>query len=186
VVWPRRRRSGGTLRHAFSWAHDRRVFCRYAVLDQRVMANMGHAHLVAVPINAHSWPICLFPALFALVVPCAILAHGGGIDRGAARVGATEFGRSYLSGLPWVLLGYSQTTVLPIAQLASLFGVYGLRCWCGGQRRLAGCAPPGQQWRDDRGSWRRVRTAGCRPWRGRRRRDMGSAACHERMDACGK
>jgi apolipoprotein N-acyltransferase len=38
-----------------------------------------------------------------------------------------ELGRTYLfSGFPWVLLGYSQATVLPIAQLASVFGVYGV------------------------------------------------------------
>ena len=29
-------------------------------------------------------------------------------------------------GFPWELLGYSQVTWLPIAQLASLVGVYGL------------------------------------------------------------
>ena len=40
---------------------------------------------------------------------------------------ATELGRTYVfSGFPWVLLGYSQVTVLPIAQLASVFGVYGV------------------------------------------------------------
>ena len=40
---------------------------------------------------------------------------------------ATELGRTHIfTGFPWVLLGYSQTTVLPIAQFASLFGVYGV------------------------------------------------------------
>ena len=29
-------------------------------------------------------------------------------------------------GFPWALLGYSQVTMLPIAQIASLVGVYGL------------------------------------------------------------
>ena len=34
---------------------------------------------------------------------------------------ATELGRTHIfGGFPWVLLGYSQATVLPIAQLASL------------------------------------------------------------------
>jgi len=31
-----------------------------------------------------------------------------------------------LTGFPWVLLGYSQSSVLPIAQLSSVFGVYGV------------------------------------------------------------
>lgn len=38
-----------------------------------------------------------------------------------------ELGRTYVwSGFPWALLGYSQVTLLPIAQTASLVGVYGL------------------------------------------------------------
>ncbi len=40
---------------------------------------------------------------------------------------ATELGRTHVfTGFPWVLLGYSQTTVLPVAQFASIFGVYGV------------------------------------------------------------
>src|SRR5918993_535551 len=40
---------------------------------------------------------------------------------------ATEFMRGYLfGGFPWVPLGNSQVEVLPVAQLASVFGVYGL------------------------------------------------------------
>jgi len=39
----------------------------------------------------------------------------------------TELARTWvLGGFPWVLLGYSQTTVLPVAQIASVVGVYGL------------------------------------------------------------
>ena len=35
--------------------------------------------------------------------------------------------RTYVyDGFPWELLGYSQATVLPVAQFASLAGVYGL------------------------------------------------------------
>jgi len=40
---------------------------------------------------------------------------------------ATELLRRYvLSGFPWVLLGYSQASVVPVLQLASVAGVYGL------------------------------------------------------------
>ena len=40
---------------------------------------------------------------------------------------ATEFARGYVfGGFPWVPLGNSQVTVLPVAQLASVLGVYGL------------------------------------------------------------
>src|ERR671913_464990 len=40
---------------------------------------------------------------------------------------ATEFMRGYLfGGFPWVPLGNSQVEVLPVAQLASVLGVYGL------------------------------------------------------------
>src|SRR5262249_59839339 len=36
-------------------------------------------------------------------------------------------GRTYiLDGFPWELLGYSQASVLPVAQVASLVGVYGM------------------------------------------------------------
>ena len=39
----------------------------------------------------------------------------------------TELGRTHLfGGFPWVLLGYSQVHVLPVAQLSSLFGLYGV------------------------------------------------------------
>jgi apolipoprotein N-acyltransferase len=39
----------------------------------------------------------------------------------------TELGRQYVwDGFPWALLGYSQVTVLPVAQVVSVVGVYGL------------------------------------------------------------
>jgi apolipoprotein N-acyltransferase len=73
--------------------------------------------------------LALFPAAFAV-----------GVMRVRRRVGlfaaialapaiwvSTELGRQYVwDGFPWELLGYSQITFLPIVQLASVTGVYGL------------------------------------------------------------
>jgi apolipoprotein N-acyltransferase len=73
--------------------------------------------------------LALFPAAFAVAifrlrqsmgVPAALLSA-------APAWIASELGRQYVwDGFPWALLGYSQISVLPIAQLASATGVYGL------------------------------------------------------------
>jgi apolipoprotein N-acyltransferase len=72
--------------------------------------------------------LSLFPAAFAL-----ILARFARTSIPLALVMAvpawvtTELGRQYVwDGFPWALLGYSQVTWLPIAQLASITGVYGV------------------------------------------------------------
>ena len=72
--------------------------------------------------------LSLFPAIMALVTSRLITRGGAGaIFFAPAAWVATEFFRGYLfGGFPWVPLGNSQVTVLPVAQLASLFGVYGL------------------------------------------------------------
>jgi apolipoprotein N-acyltransferase len=72
--------------------------------------------------------LALFPALFALIVRRLVAGAGPRALAAAPIVWvAGELGRTYvLGGFPWVLLGYSQTDVLPIAQVASLIGVYGL------------------------------------------------------------
>ena len=72
--------------------------------------------------------LALFPSVFAVVVRRIVIARGRLALMAAPLVWvATELGRTYiLTGFPWVLLGYSQTTVLPVAQFASLFGVYGV------------------------------------------------------------
>ena len=84
---------------------------------------------VAMPVNASLIAtLAFFPALFAVVVRRSVMAYGPRAVMAAPLVWvATELGRTYLlGGFPWVLLGYSQVSVLPIAQLASLFGVYGV------------------------------------------------------------
>jgi apolipoprotein N-acyltransferase len=84
---------------------------------------------VAVALNgALVGYLALFPAVFAVIVRRIVVARGTMMMMGAPLVWvATELGRTYLlTGFPWVLLGYSQASVLPIAQLASIFGVYGV------------------------------------------------------------
>jgi len=95
----------------------------------RVMAVYGGLQTwVAVLINgALIAYLALFPALFALFMRRIMMAYGRVALLAAPVVWvATELGRADITSFPWVLLGYSQVTVLPIAQLASLFGVYGL------------------------------------------------------------
>ena len=87
-----------------------------------------------------SWPVAalaaallvaylsLFPALFAMSLAWAKPRFGVRAVLLAPAVWVTtELGRTYFwSGFPWLLLGYSQTSVLPIAQAASVVGVFGL------------------------------------------------------------
>lgn len=72
--------------------------------------------------------LSLFPAAFALILSRLLRAFGLRALWLAPSIWiATELGRQYVwDGFPWELLGYSQVTVLPIAQLASVVGVYGL------------------------------------------------------------
>jgi apolipoprotein N-acyltransferase len=70
----------------------------------------------------------LFPAIASLITARLIDRVGAaGVLFFAAPWVAAEFFRGYLfGGFPWVPLGNSQVTVLPIAQLASALGVYGV------------------------------------------------------------
>jgi apolipoprotein N-acyltransferase len=72
--------------------------------------------------------LALFPAAFAAILSRVVRALGlRAVMLAPAIWVATELGRQYVwDGFPWALLGYSQVTVLPIAQLASVVGVYGL------------------------------------------------------------
>ena len=96
----------------------------------RVMAVYGGLQSwVAALVNAALIAyLSLFPAIFAVVTRRLVLAYGPHALAAAPVVWvATELGRTHIfTGFPWVLLGYSQTTVLPVAQFASLFGVYGV------------------------------------------------------------
>jgi apolipoprotein N-acyltransferase len=72
--------------------------------------------------------LALYPA-FAALITSSLLARAGtpALFIAPAAWVATEFLRGYIfGGFPWVPLGNSQVTVLPVAQLASATGVYGL------------------------------------------------------------
>lgn len=72
--------------------------------------------------------LALYPALMA-VLTAEFVARAGlvGLWLAPAVWVGTEFARSYLfGGFPWVPLGNSQVELLPVAQLASVVGVYGL------------------------------------------------------------
>jgi apolipoprotein N-acyltransferase len=89
----------------------------------------GLSFVVAVLVNALLIAyLALFPAAFAMVTARLSVAMGpASLVAAPFAWVATELGRAYLfTGFPWVLLGYSQATVLPIAQFASVFGVWGL------------------------------------------------------------
>jgi apolipoprotein N-acyltransferase len=72
--------------------------------------------------------LSLFPAVFSVTLAVVRRRMGPWALALAAPVWVTtELGRQYVwDGFPWALLGYSQVTVLPVAQIASVVGVYGL------------------------------------------------------------
>jgi apolipoprotein N-acyltransferase len=130
LAWPRPS-SGVTLR-AFTlgllmgavyfggtvyWTGE--VMARYGGIGTALSAAIA-ALLVAV--------LALFPAACALVLAHCLRIFGvRALLLAPAAWVTTEVGRTVvLGGFPWELLGYSQTEVLPIAQLASITGVYGI------------------------------------------------------------
>jgi len=72
--------------------------------------------------------LAIFPAAASVAI-ARLVAHGGrpAFFFAPAAWVATEYARGFLfGGFPWVPLGNSQVTVLGVAQLASVTGVYGL------------------------------------------------------------
>ena len=100
----------------------------YWVVD--VMAGFGGlpwivAALIGLLLAAY---LALYPALFGLLLNVSIRRLGfAGIWLAPLFWVATEWLRSTIGGgFPWVLLGASQSAVLPVVQLSSIVGVYGL------------------------------------------------------------
>jgi apolipoprotein N-acyltransferase len=122
----------GTLRRAFGLGllTGAVYFTGTLYWITRVMVRYGDlAPWIGVVINALLVAYqATFVVVFAVVLRRIVARHGRLALMVAPLVWvATELGRTHvLTGFPWVLLGYSQTTVLPIVQLASVFGVYGV------------------------------------------------------------
>jgi apolipoprotein N-acyltransferase len=72
--------------------------------------------------------LAIYPAVAGLITSRLVAGRGAaGLFIAPMAWVATEYLRGYLlTGFPWVPLGNSQVTVLPVAQLASVLGVYGL------------------------------------------------------------
>jgi apolipoprotein N-acyltransferase len=103
-----------------------------------------------------SWPgmlalliFCgLFWAVAALIIRGAGFLHEGSSGRilsgvlGIAVVWtATEWVRGIIfTGLPWLFLGYSQTPILPVCQIADITGAYGVTFWVMAINALAAIA----------------------------------------------
>jgi apolipoprotein N-acyltransferase len=77
-----------------------------------------------------AFTLALFPAVTALITAHLVRRAGtAALLLMPAVWVATEYARGFsfiFGGFPWVPLGNSQVTVLPVAQLASVVGVYGL------------------------------------------------------------
>jgi apolipoprotein N-acyltransferase len=129
AVWESRTRHDGYL-FFLGWVTGLAYFGGTLYWLVRVMTVYGGlaspvAVVVAFLLIAY---LSLFTGLTAWAVGLACRGFGvGGLMLVPAAWATGELGRTYIwSGFPWALLGYSQVRVLPVAQSASLFGVYGL------------------------------------------------------------
>ena len=87
--------------------------------------------------------LALFPAVSAWLTAMLIRRTGlRGLLLFPCAWVATEYWRGtfIMGGFPWVPLGNSQVTMLPVAQLASVFGVYGLSALVAIVNALLACA----------------------------------------------
>jgi len=84
--------------------------------------------LAVVAVLLLSLYLAIYPAVFAVILSQLIARAGASALLLAPPIWvASEFARGYVfGGFPWVPLGNSQVTVLPVVQIASVFGVYGV------------------------------------------------------------
>jgi apolipoprotein N-acyltransferase len=105
-------------------------FCGTLYWLSFVMAKYGELPMAVAGLLAFglaAW-LSVFVGLFALLTGDAVRRHGvQGLWFAPCFWVTTEWFRAWLGGnFPWVLLGSSQASALPVVQLASVTGAYGL------------------------------------------------------------
>jgi apolipoprotein N-acyltransferase len=105
-------------------------FCGTLYWLSLVMARYGELPMAVAGLLAFglaAW-LAVFVGTFALLTGNAVRRYGvPGLWFAPCFWVATEWFRAWLGGnFPWVLLGSSQASALPVVQLASVTGVYGL------------------------------------------------------------
>jgi apolipoprotein N-acyltransferase len=125
-------RSGATSWHSFRLGYVAGLvyFCGTLYWLAQVMAQYGGLSQIVAGLLAFglaAW-LSVFVALFAWLTGNALRRHGmAGLWLAPCFWVSTEWVRAWLGGnFPWVLLGSSQASALPVVQLASVTGVYGL------------------------------------------------------------
>ncbi len=108
-------------------------------------------------VNMWWMAIISWPGMLALMMVCgifwglaALIIRGAGFLQGGILSGvlgiavvwtATEWVRGIIfTGLPWLFLGYSQTPILPMCQIADITGAYGVTFWVMAVNALAAMA----------------------------------------------
>jgi len=131
-------------------------FCGTLYWLALVMATHGNLSMVVAGLLAFGLAayLSVFVGAFSCLVGLSARRWGaGGLWLAPAFWVATEWLRAWLgAAFPWVLLGSSQTPVLPVAQFASVTGVYGLSALLA----LVGTAAAALAIRRDSRTWRRV------------------------------
>jgi apolipoprotein N-acyltransferase len=100
-----------------------------------VLVQFGNLHVIVASLGMLLLAayLAIYPAVAAVVVSRLIARLGvRALFFAPFAWVATEFARGHVfGGFPWVPLGNSQVIVLPVAQLASILGVYGLSALIG-------------------------------------------------------
>jgi apolipoprotein N-acyltransferase len=99
----------------------------WVVVAMHTYGDMSLALAVPIAVLLASY-LAIYPAAWALLMRAAVRRLGvSGIWWGPVFWVALEWVRSNIrGGFPWVLLGHSQESALPVVQLASVTGMFGL------------------------------------------------------------